>query len=84
MKHPIYRGCPACEKNPTAPGLMGCQAQTASASQSAGGGPNPSSYMMSPHRPARMIRLRYCCFGATSYIIDADRSTLSFDPVIRP
>jgi hypothetical protein len=28
--------------------------------------------MMSPHRPVRMIRLRSCCFGATSYLIDAD------------
>jgi hypothetical protein len=36
--------------------------------------------MMSPHRPAQMIRLRSCFFGATSYLIDADRSTLSFDP----
>jgi hypothetical protein len=36
--------------------------------------------MTSYHRPAQMIRLRFCCFGATGYIIDADRSTLSFDP----
>jgi hypothetical protein len=28
--------------------------------------PNPLSFMMSPHRPVRMIRLRYCCFGKTS------------------
>jgi len=40
----------------------------------------PLSSMMSPHHPARMIRLRACSFGATSYLIDADRSTLSFDP----
>jgi hypothetical protein len=36
----------------------------------------PLLSMMNPHRPARMIRLRYCCFGATRYLIDADRSTL--------
>jgi hypothetical protein len=28
---------------------------------------------MSAQRPARMIRLRSCCFGATSYLIDADQ-----------
>jgi hypothetical protein len=26
--------------------------------------------MMGPHPPARMIRLRFCRFGATSYLID--------------
>lgn len=30
------------------------------------------SSMMSPHRPAWMIRLHFCCFSATSYLIDAD------------
>jgi hypothetical protein len=62
------------------------QTQTASVRQcgtSASGGARrlkPLLSMTSYHRPAQMIRLRYCCFGATGYIIDADRSTLSFDP----
>ena len=29
--------------------------------------PNPSSFMMSPHRPARMIRLRSLHYAAARY-----------------
>ena len=43
----------------------------------------PLSPMMNPQRPARMIRLRSCFFGETSYLMDADRSTLSSDSIVR-
>ena len=32
----------------------------------------PISSMINPHRPARMIRFHYGCFGATGYQIDVD------------
>jgi hypothetical protein len=39
---------------------------------------NPSSSMMSPHRPAQMIRLRSCCLGTV------DPPSISSEPQVRP
>ena len=49
---------------------MGCQAQTASVRQSAGGGP-PEAFIIYDQSSAP---------SADDYIIDVDRTTMSFDP----